>query len=55
MKDLLKVKSIITLCIMGVYVYLSVIGKLDEAVVSSVITVVITYYFMKDEKTKKEE
>lgn len=50
LQPLLKVKSIVTLCVMGVYVYLSVKEKLDTAVVSSVITAVITYYFMKDDK-----
>ncbi len=52
LKELLKVKSIITLCVMSVYVYLAISEKLDDAMVSSVITAVITYYFMKDAKPR---
>lgn len=50
LRALLKVKSIMTLCVMGVFVYLSVTDRVDTAVTSSVITAVITYYFTKENK-----
>ena len=47
--NLLKVKSIMTLAVMVVFVILSLEEKLDPAVTTSVITAVITYYFTKQE------
>lgn len=46
--NLLKVKSIMTLAVMTVFVILSLEEKLDPAVTTSVITAVITYYFTKE-------
>lgn len=50
-KALLKVKSLITLSVIGVFVALALQDKIDPAVTSSVITAVITYYFTKDTNT----
>ena len=47
--NLLKVKSLMTLAVMIVFVILSLTEKLDPAVTTSVITAVITYYFTKAE------
>ena len=48
-KSLLKVKSIMTLTVMGVFVYGTVNRQLPPELTSSVITAVITYYFTKKE------
>lgn len=52
MKDalikLLKVKSLMTVAVLIVFVVLALKGILDEALTASVITAVITYYFTKD-------
>jgi len=48
--NLLKVKSIMTLAVMAVFVILSLKGKLEPTLTASVITAVITYYFTKKEK-----
>ncbi len=45
--ELLKVKSLMTLCVMCVFVYLSVTNQVSSELTSSVITAVITYYFTK--------
>ena len=47
--NLLKVKSLMTLAVMIVFVILSLEEKLDPAVTTSVISAVITYYFTKQE------
>lgn len=47
--NLLKVKSLMTLAVMIVFVILSLNEKLDPAVTTSVISAVITYYFTKQE------
>lgn len=49
LKALLKVKSIMTLTVMGVFVYGTVTKQLPPELTSSVITAVITYYFTKKE------
>lgn len=48
--NLLKVKTIITLAITGVFVYLSVAGKLPIETTTMVIGMVFTYYFNKKDK-----
>lgn len=48
LKALLKVKSLMTICIMFVFTYLSLKGKLDTAVITSTISSIITYYFTKE-------
>lgn len=54
MKDafikLLKVKSLMTIAVMLVFTILALKGTLDEALVASVITSVITYYFTKQKE-----
>lgn len=47
--NLLKVKSLMTIAVMIVFVILSLKGKVDESLTASVITAVITYYFTKKE------
>ena len=47
--SLLKVKSLMTIAVMIVFVVLSLMGKVDESLTASVITAVITYYFTKRE------
>lgn len=47
--NLLKVKSLMTIAVMVVFVTLSLKGKVDESLTASVITAVITYYFTKKE------
>lgn len=53
--NLFKVKSLMTIAVMGVFVYLAIQEKIDSAVTSSVITAVITYYFTKSEIGKGGE
>ena len=47
--NLLKVKSLMTIAVMIVFVILSLNGKLEPTLTASVITSVITYYFTKKE------
>ena len=47
--NLLKVKSLMTIGIMIVFVVLALTNKMSEELVASVITAVITYYFTKKE------
>ncbi|WP_270640225.1 hypothetical protein [Longibaculum muris] len=49
LKALLKVKSIMTLTVMAVFVYGTLTKQLSSELVSSVISAVITYYFTKKE------
>ncbi len=51
--NLLKVKSLMTIAVMVVFVVLSLNDKIDPALTASVITAVITYYFTKAEKGEK--
>ena len=48
--NLLKVKSLMTIAVMIVFVILSLKGKLEPTLTASVITAVITYYFTKKDK-----
>ena len=50
--ELLKVKSIITILVFGVFCYLSIIGKVDAQQFMLVLSMVATYYFSK--KDNKE-
>lgn len=47
MKELLKVKSIVTLVVMFVFTYLALVKVLDPKDVMIIVTAVITYYFAK--------
>ena len=51
--NLLKVKSLMTIAVMVVFVVLALSNKIDEALTASVITAVITYYFTKNEVNKE--
>ena len=53
--NLLKVKSLMTLAVMTVFVVLSLQEKLEPTLTASVITAVITYYFTKKETEKGGE
>lgn len=48
-KRLLKVKSLMTIAVMIVFVILSFTDRMSEELIASVITAVITYYFTKQE------
>ena len=48
--NLLKIKSLMTIAVMVVFVVLSLTNRLEPALIASVITAVITFYF-----TKREE
>jgi hypothetical protein len=51
--NLLKVKSLMTLAVMGVFIVLALKGKLEAETIAFVISSIITYYFTKSDK--KEE
>lgn len=51
---LLKVKSLMTIAVMIVFVTLALSGKMSDELVASVITAVITYYFTKRDDKKGE-
>lgn len=54
MKDafikLLKVKSLMTIAVMSVFVVLALKGTMSDELIASVITAVITYYFTKQKE-----
>lgn len=54
MKDafikLLKVKSLMTIAVMSVFVVLALKGNMSDELIASVITAVITYYFTKQKE-----
>jgi hypothetical protein len=50
--NLLKVKSLMTIAIMIVFVVLALTNEMSDELIASVITAVITYYFTKKEDTK---
>ena len=52
--NLLKVKSLMTIAVMVVFVILSLKGKLEPTLTASVITAVITYYFTKKDSKEGE-
>ena len=54
MKDLLKVKTIITLMSFTVFCYLAIIGKIEAKDFMIVLMAIVTYYFNKDQKEVKE-
>ena len=55
MKEILKIKSIITLLSFGVFAYLSIIGKIESNEFMLILGMVATYYFNKDHKENKRE
>lgn len=48
--NLLKVKSLMTIAVMIVFVVLALQDRIDPALTASVITSIITYYFTKNKK-----
>jgi hypothetical protein len=54
LKALLKVKTIITLLVFGVFAYLSIVGKIEAKDFMLILGMVATYYFNKDNKDSKE-
>lgn len=52
LKALLKVKSLMTLSVMFVFVYMSITGQMSTELTTSVIMAVITYYFTKKDDDK---
>lgn len=50
LKNLLKVKTIITLSITGLFIYLSINEKIPVDTITLIIVMVFTYYFNKDDK-----
>ena len=53
--NLLKVKSLMTLCVMVVFTVLALKSKIPNELIASVITAVTTYYFTKKENDKNDE
>lgn len=53
--NLLKVKSLMTIAVMTVFVILSLKEKLEPTLTASVITAIITYYFSKDHKDEGDD
>lgn len=51
--NLLKVKTIITLAITGLFIYLSIKGQLEKETIAMVIVMVFTYYFNKKDSKEK--
>lgn len=47
--NLLKIKSIMTIGVMVVFIKLALSDRLDPALIASVITAIITFYFTKKE------
>ena len=53
--NLLKVKSLMTICVMVVFTVLSLKHEIPNELIASVITAVTTYYFTKKENDKNDE
>lgn len=54
--NLLCIKSIVTICLTGVFCYLGIIGKITPEVFAGSFTTVIAFYFgTQQSKTLKEE
>lgn len=47
LQNLLKIKSLMTIAVMVVFVILALNGNMSDELIASVITAVITYYFTK--------
>jgi hypothetical protein len=54
LKALLKVKTIITLLVFGVFAYLSIVGKIEAKDFMLILGMVATYYFNKDNKKQPD-
>lgn len=53
--NLLKVKSLMTICVMAVFTILALKSKIPNELISSVITAIITYYFTKKDGENDDE
>ena len=53
--NLLKVKSLMTICVMIVFTILALKSKIPNELIASVITAITTYYFTKKEGDKDDE
>ncbi len=52
---LFKVKSIITIAIISTICFLTIKGQVETATFTAIATLVVQYYFKKDEGTNKEK
>lgn len=52
LKNLLKIKSLMTLITGGVFAYMALTGKMQAETVAGVITMVFTFYFTKKDTTE---
>ena len=52
-ENLFKIKSLMTISVMIVFVILSLSGNMSDDLIASVITAVITYYFTKKDKMEE--
>lgn len=50
LENLFKIKSLMTIAVMIVFVILALNHSMSDELIASVITAVITYYFTKNEK-----
>lgn len=50
LKNLLKIKSLMTLITGGVFAFMAFTGKLQAETVAGIITMVFTFYFTKNDK-----
>lgn len=50
LENLFKIKSLMTIAVMIVFVILALNNNMSQELIASVITAVITYYFTKNEK-----
>ena len=51
---LLKVKTIVTLVILGCTAYGFIAGKISTELFMPIVTMILTFYFQKDENSKEE-
>ena len=51
LKNLLKIKSLMTLITGGVFAFMAFTGKLQAETVAGIITMVFTFYFTKNDKS----
>ena len=52
LKNLLKIKSLMTLIVSFVFAYMALTGKMQPETVAGVITMVFTFYFTKKDTTE---
>lgn len=47
LKNLLKIKSLVTMAVTGVFIYCVITGQLSTEQIMVIVTMVITFYFAK--------